>query len=308
MMRKSGNPVLPIALSCLTLVWACSGNSADPTDKDVPAPTDTVETMAADAPASSCPGALPLRCGDRLDHDTTVQGRPDDWRGYACSARLESGRETVYDFRPDGACQVSVRLTHLTTDIDLFLLDACDPFASLACSSTPLDIQTLETVAFPALAARDYVLAVDGYAGAEGPYTIEADCLCKGNISGTFRDGDWILAVDREWKGAPGSVSLPSDPLDEAEYEPVAGNVTYPVLVSGGWKQASVGAPQMIGQTAAGQPDRLWYDLSTGTFAGGRFVVWAAASTLQAELTIYGSGVPIVSSVRGTLLPATISP
>jgi len=43
-------------------------------------------------------------------------------------------------------------------------------------------------------------------------------------------------------------------------------------------------------------------NITKDTFAGGRFVVWAADVGLQAELTIYGSGVPIVSSERGPLV------
>jgi hypothetical protein len=39
------------------------------------------------------------------------------------------------------------------------------------------------------------------------------------------------------------------------------------------------------------------------TFAGGRFAVWPGQTSLQAELTIYGSGVPIVSSEREALTP-----
>jgi hypothetical protein len=40
------------------------------------------------------------------------------------------------------------------------------------------------------------------------------------------------------------------------------------------------------------------YELTGGTMAGGRFVI----SGGRAELTIYGSGVPIVESERGTLV------
>jgi hypothetical protein len=39
----------------------------------------------------------------------------------------------------------------------------------------------------------------------------------------------------------------------------------------------------------------------SGTFAGGRLVIWSGTSGLQAELTLYGSGVPIFSSERGAL-------
>ena len=43
------------------------------------------------------------------------------------------------------------------------------------------------------------------------------------------------------------------------------------------------------------------YDLDEGTFAGGRFVVWAGEKGLQAELTIFGSAVPLRYGGRGAL-------
>jgi hypothetical protein len=45
----------------------------------------------------------------------------------------------------------------------------------------------------------------------------------------------------------------------------------------------------------------LRYELTEGAFAGGRFVIGSVASGLEAELTLYGSGVPIASSERGAL-------
>jgi hypothetical protein len=134
-----------------------------------------------------------LRCADRLAHSTTVQGRPNTWGGYNCTARADSGRETLYAFRSDQDCQVEVRLVDLTTDLDLFLLD-CDPTLCGSCSwspegfavpeicvSTPLDLQERqggEMFAFDALAGQVHGVVVDGYAQSEGTYTIEVDCVC----------------------------------------------------------------------------------------------------------------------------------
>lgn len=42
-------------------------------------------------------------------------------------------------------------------------------------------------------------------------------------------------------------------------------------------------------------------------FAGGRLVVWEVDTCYEAELTIYGSGVPIISSVRGKLVKKELS-
>jgi len=49
----------------------------------------------------------------------------------------------------------------------------------------------------------------------------------------------------------------------------------------------------------------LRHDLTVGTVAGGRFRVWVGETGLQAERTLYGSGVPILLSERGPLRPAS---
>jgi hypothetical protein len=126
-----------------------------------------------------CAVALPVACGDRLNHNTLTQGRANAWTGYDKTARAESGRETVYAFSSENACMVVARLTNLTVDLDLMLLSACDPIRSnTMASSTPLDLQTVETVSWINSPHQTYYLVVDGYAAAEGSYTIELDCTC----------------------------------------------------------------------------------------------------------------------------------
>jgi hypothetical protein len=46
-------------------------------------------------------------------------------------------------------------------------------------SATPLDLQTVETVQWTNLPDQTNYLVVDGYAGAEGSYTLELDCTCQ---------------------------------------------------------------------------------------------------------------------------------
>src|SRR3989339_328335 len=77
----------------------------------------------------------------------------------------------------------------------------------------------------------------------------------------------------------------------------------YLVVFSNGQESVAVGDTPLLGEQASYADGRREYDLTTGTFAGGRFIVWPGAAGLQAELTIYGSGVPIISSERGALTP-----
>ncbi|WP_437985801.1 hypothetical protein [Sorangium sp. So ce117] len=133
-----------------------------------------------DGAADPCRGALPITCGDRLNHSTTTQGRANVWTGYDRTARAESGRETVYAFSSTTECIVVAKLENLATDLDLLLLSACDPIRSNEmASSTPLDLQTVETVSWTSAPGQTSYLVVDGYAGAEGSYTLSVDCACR---------------------------------------------------------------------------------------------------------------------------------
>ena len=45
------------------------------------------------------------------------------------------------------------------------------------------------------------------------------------------------------------------------------------------------------------------YNLSESTFAGGKFVVWYENNSFYAQLTIFGSGVPVIYHGEGNLVP-----
>ncbi len=136
-------------------------------------------TPACDSAVDACWTALPIRCGDRLNDSTVTQGRANQWSAYGRTARLESGRETVYAFASAGTCTVTANLRNLTTDLDLLLLSACDPVTgNVMASATPLQLQSVETVQWTNLPDQTHYLVVDGYSGAEGSYTLELDCIC----------------------------------------------------------------------------------------------------------------------------------
>lgn len=293
-----------LALCGAALVIGCGGSLGSQ-----PRQTGSDGGGVADAPDASsgedggaCGVASTLQCGDRLDHHTLSQGRPNQWSAYSCSQKLESGPESIYAFGKREACQVGVRLTRLSVDLDLFALSARDPFACIAGSATPLDIQRGEFVTFDVATDSCTYLAVDGYVEASGTYRIEADCLC-GSTRTTYGDGNWRLAVNRAWPPSSGGVQLPTDELPESAYSPITNGTSYAVAVSSNWLNAKVGSTPYAGSLEASRDGKLHYSLGAGTFAGGRFVVWRGTDGLEAELTLYGSGVPIVSSERGTLTP-----
>jgi hypothetical protein len=121
----------------------------------------------------------------------------------------------------------------------------------------------------------------------------------------TFASGRWDLRMDRVWDGVAGNVQFPSDQFDESAYKPVSGASTYRVVVSTGGQQVAIGESPVRGQRTKATHWLVEYALSAGTNeapAGGRLVVWPGSGGLQAELTFYGSGRPIIKSERGTIV------
>jgi hypothetical protein len=270
-----------------------------------PAQQPDIQDSAVDTQPLGCQSTRPIRCGERVTHDTRVEGQADALRGYGCTQRALTGRETIYAFRTREACRVSARLDALQSDLDLFALDDCDPSSCKQASSTPRDLQIGEQLVFDAAASSTHVLVVDGYAGSAGTYDLVVDCLC-GAASASFEDGPWRLEVDRRWQGDPARIGAPSMELMEGDYAPVTGVAAHAIVVSKRLREVSIGTAPWRGTIAQGSPGSLRYELSTGTFAGGRWIVWNTARGLEAELTLYGSGVPIVSSERGRLVRAPV--
>jgi hypothetical protein len=139
------------------------------------------ESAAGSGGASDqCAVPIRLACGNLFNHSTLIQGRPNTWSGYSSTQRGESGRETLYGFSSPEKAQVTVHLFNLHTDLDLLLVPRCDSISSSKASSTPLDLQTEETLEWTSQAGESWYVVVDGYAGAEGEYTIGVDCVFLG--------------------------------------------------------------------------------------------------------------------------------
>jgi hypothetical protein len=117
-----------------------------------------------------------------------------------------------------------------------------------------------------------------------------------------FDDGSWIFHINRAWIKRDKRVTYPSDQLVDADYQPVSCGPTYPVVVSDRSIRIFVGNHDVDGHRTYMDAKRIIYNLDGGAFAGGRFVVWSNNQGLQAEITIYGSGVPIIKSERGVLV------
>jgi len=119
-----------------------------------------------------------------------------------------------------------------------------------------------------------------------------------------FHEGAWVLTVDRSLRAGGSAIQNPGTALSEADYEPVSVGRSYRLSVVARGARVVVSEPSMVASLDERGAQQLRYNIVSGAFAGGRIVVWRGASGLQGELTIYGSGVPIVQSERGALQEA----
>lgn len=152
-------------------------DTATLSDASVPSTADDNDTSVDAAVPSSCEAPVYLACGDRLAHDTRVQGRADEWNLYSCSAQGYWGRETIYEFTVSSNCGVEVRLSAVDIDLNLFVIKECESIQAEWCNTTALP-DGVATVNFVATAGHAYTVAVDGLEGVAGPYTLEVDCTC----------------------------------------------------------------------------------------------------------------------------------
>ena len=102
------------------------------------------------------------------------------------------------------------------------------------------------------------------------------------------------------------AVQFPSDTLTENLYHLDSSGKKYQILFSPNGSQIFIQRDSIIGYKSYHSNKLIKYDLVEGLDAGGRFIVWIYGKLLEAELTIYGSGVPILMSARGMLVKDNI--
>jgi hypothetical protein len=133
----------------------------------------------------------------------------------------------------------------------------------------------------------------------------QPSAVSDSDLAQAFRDGAWVLTVDRTLRNGVSASGFPATPLSEVDFAPVLGGPVYRLAVSQHAAQIEIAEPRMVGQLEQAIAERLTYRLVEGTpSAGGRMVLWREQGGLQAELTIYGSGVPVVKSERGPIRQA----
>jgi hypothetical protein len=100
----------------------------------------------------------------------------------------------------------------------------------------------------------------------------------------------------------------PLKPIPSAQYQPTNGIPDISVRISDGGKHAVLMPGKISGALRSTTNAIATYQLTEGLFAGGSLTVEKTESGWMGTFTRFGSGRPILSSVRGPLSPQPSAP
>jgi PKD repeat protein len=121
-----------------------------------------------------CSQSVPLSCG--VPYNGTNAGGTDDVSTYTCGPVLNvenNGPEIVHTFTTTESGTVTIDLTGLSSNLELFLLSECSRRSGLYYSQNP---GTSNERIVRNLPAGTYYVVVDGYNGAISDYNLTVDC------------------------------------------------------------------------------------------------------------------------------------
>jgi murein DD-endopeptidase MepM/ murein hydrolase activator NlpD len=129
-------------------------------------------------PPPACEPAGALACGETRVGSNDDDGSASRTWNYGCSTGYTySGPELSFTFSTPLDEPVTLAVTGLAADLDLYVLDspACDGTGCVASSVNPEGSD--ETVTFDAAAGQEYVVVLDGFEGAVSDFSLEVGCV-----------------------------------------------------------------------------------------------------------------------------------
>jgi hypothetical protein len=134
---------------------------------------------------NSCKPIQTLSCNQTIMGNTTGPNSTMALSSYPCAAS-EPGPEDAYTLTPTASTNYKIKLTGLTQDLDLIVIDhfsnTCD---NSFCEAYSTNLGAMdEQLSFNSFGGGDYNVIVDSKSTG-GPYTLEVDCppTCTGSLS-----------------------------------------------------------------------------------------------------------------------------
>jgi len=123
---------------------------------------------------TECSDPISLESG--ISYSGNTLGAGNNVVNYGCNSLFEGGPEVLHRFVSPGYGVISMTLTGLSSDLDLYVVDGCVASECLAASTA--SGTSNESIQFPVEAGISYDIVVDGYGSGEfpafGPYTLTA--------------------------------------------------------------------------------------------------------------------------------------
>jgi len=144
---------------------------------------DELPSLDCDPDWAGCNPVQTLSCGDVLHSRNDATGATSEHQFHGCSDFLYSGPELAVEVITDLNEPITVRLSGLDADLDLFAMTTldCVGHGCLAASTQP-DTSD-EEVVFDADANTPYGVVIDGWEGAISDFSLEISCDGAGPAS-----------------------------------------------------------------------------------------------------------------------------
>jgi cysteine-rich repeat protein len=173
---------------------------------------DDNNTMPGDGCSASCQlescsavATLPT-CGGSVATANDAPGSTDIYESWACSNFDYTGPEIVYSITAPEDGLVEARISGLSDDLDLLVLEAdasglCAPQDASVCVDSSVTTMTEESVSFSATAGTTYFLVIEGFLDATSGFTLTVDSTLAHvqleEVAGVRSENSFIEVINR---------------------------------------------------------------------------------------------------------------
>ena len=159
---------------------------------------------------ASCPVGTPitaeLSCSSNydsfVDHTSPsfLGGGCDDQLCYSCgdpwANQEQNAPEAIYSFECQVSGEVTLQVTNLTCDLDIYVLDStCDPYSGCLHGSTAPAAAT-DSVTFTCTAGETHYVVVEAYGAGDLGDHVSGPCTDTGLWDGVIYDPNYTLSFD----------------------------------------------------------------------------------------------------------------